>query len=106
MISYADGTEARVGDLVDMDGQPAVVEAVIGRAEVERGVWGVTEPGLMFRTDITLHVPNERGDWVERTFSNDLVFESADSQSWDAIVFQGRADAETSVAPDQSGHIV
>jgi hypothetical protein len=91
MIHYADGTEARVGDHVEVDGQPAIVEAVI-TGDADQDNWGLEEPGLMFRMDLTLHVPDERGNWIEQTFHDDLVFYSSDSESWGSVVFLRRKD--------------
>jgi hypothetical protein len=72
MITYADGTEPRVGDRVDDDGDLAVVEFVIDTAS-ERAAWGVTESGLMLRSE-----------------RYGLVFEPIGSCAWDAVVFLGR----------------
>jgi hypothetical protein len=73
MIVYADGTEARVGDRIDYDGEPSVVEAVLDSAE-QCADWGLTERGLMFKN---------------ATFG--LVFEPVTSSTWDAVVFLDRA---------------
>ncbi len=72
MITYADGVEARTGDRVDLDGEPAVVEALIDSAD-QQAEWGLSERGLMFKCA-----------------SMGLVFEAVDSSTWDAIVFVGR----------------
>src|SRR5438105_15546376 len=45
MITYSDGTEAKVGDQVDYDGAPSIVEAVIDSPE-QRAEWGVRDRGL------------------------------------------------------------
>jgi len=49
MISYSDGTVARVGDQVDFDGEPTVVEAVID-SEEQRAEQGLTDRGCVFKT--------------------------------------------------------
>lgn len=72
MIAYADGAEARVGDKVDYDGEPSIVDEVIDSAE-QCAEWGLAERGLMFKN---------------AAFG--FVFESVDSPAWDSIVFLGR----------------
>ena len=73
MISYADGTEARLRDRVDYHGEPSVVEAIIDTVE-QRTEWGLTDRGLMFKN---------------AAFG--YVFESIESSSWGGIVFTGRS---------------
>ncbi len=72
-IRYATGEIAIVGDHVLNDVWKSVVEAIIATPE-DIEAWGLDEPGLMLRCD-------EAG----------LVFEPFGSDSWDAIVFEGRA---------------
>lgn len=72
-IRYASGEIAMVGDRVLNDVWKSVVEEVIASAE-EIAKWGLEEPGLMLRC-------KEAG----------LVFEPFGSDTWDAIVFEGRA---------------
>jgi len=72
MIAYADGTEAQVGDRVDYDGEPSIVEAVIDSAD-QCAEWGLTQRGLMFKN---------------ATFG--LVFQPVDPLIWDSVVFLGR----------------
>ena len=72
MIQYADGTDARVGDRVDYDGEPSIVEAILDSAE-ECAAWGLTERGLMLKN---------------AAFG--LVFEPADKSTWESLVFLGR----------------
>jgi hypothetical protein len=81
MIAYADGTEARVGDRVDYDGEPSTVEAILDTAE-QCADWGLSERGLMFKN---------------AAFG--LVFEPVDSESWGATVFLGRG-AEPAATAD------
>jgi hypothetical protein len=69
MIAYADGTEARVGDRVDYDGEPSVVEAILDSAE-QCAHWGLIERGLMFKN---------------AAFG--LVFEPVHSLTWESVVF-------------------
>lgn len=73
MIQYADGTVAEIGDHVDWDGIPAVVEFVID-TYVQSASFGLTERGLFFQSD-----------------KYGLVFESIDSGAWDSIIFLKRA---------------
>ena len=73
MIVYADGTKARVGDRVDYDGEPSIVEAVLDSAE-QCAIWGLSERGLMFKNAVF-----------------GLVFEAVDSSTWSSVVFLGRA---------------
>jgi hypothetical protein len=72
MIRYADGTDARVGDRVDYDGEPSTVEDVLDSA-ARCAEWGVAEQGLMFKNK-----------------KYGLVFEPANSLMWEAVVFLGR----------------
>jgi hypothetical protein len=72
MIAYANGIEARVGDHVDYDGEPSIVEAVLDSAE-QCAAWGLTERGLMFKN---------------ATFG--LVFEPIQSATWESVVFLRR----------------
>jgi hypothetical protein len=72
MIRYADGTDARVGDRVDYDGEPSTVEAVLDSA-ARCAEWGVAVQGLMFKN---------------KTFG--MVFEPAGSLTWESVVFLGR----------------
>jgi hypothetical protein len=72
MIVYADGTEVQVGDRVDYDGDPSIVEAVIDSVDACEE-WGLTQRGLMFKN---------------ATFG--LVFEPVSSLTWHAIRFIGR----------------
>jgi hypothetical protein len=74
MIAYADGTEARVGDRVDYDGEPSTVEAILDSAE-QCAAWGLTERGLMLKN---------------AAFG--LVFEPVDSSTWETVVFLGIGD--------------
>ncbi len=73
MVTYADGTEARIGDQVDLDGDLATVVDVIDDADGYARS-GINEDGLMF--DV------EPGGYV---------FQAADTISWDAILFLKRA---------------
>jgi len=77
MITYADGTIAQIGDNVDFDGYPAVVDDVIDSPELT-AKWGLVkdEYGLMFKAD-----------------QFGLVFEGPNSSSWDSIVLLSRRDA-------------
>jgi hypothetical protein len=72
MIAYADGTEARIGDRVDYDGEPSIVEAVLDSTE-QCASWGLPERGLMFKN---------------AAFG--LVFEPVGSSTWESVVFLGR----------------
>jgi hypothetical protein len=72
MISYADGTEAKVGDHVDYDGVPSVVDVILDSPE-QCAEWGVSDRGLMFKNAVF-----------------GLVFEPVDASTWDAIVFLHR----------------
>lgn len=72
-ICYATGETAMVGDHVINDVWKSVVEAVIASPD-DLARWGLDEPGLMLKC-------KEAG----------LVFEPVDSDSWEAIVFEGRA---------------
>lgn len=73
-VRYATGQVAQVGDRVDNDGWKSVVDDVIATPE-RMAFWGLSEPGLMLKC-------NEAG----------LVFEPCSSVTWDAIVFEGRAE--------------
>ena len=76
VITYPDGSDACIGDKVDYDGVPAVVEDIID-TESKLTEWGVHERGLMFKTD-----------------AYGLSFEpEEDSTCWDAIVLLARASA-------------
>ena len=72
MIIYADGTEAKIGDKLDADGEHAEVEAII-YTDQEQASWGVKEPGLMLKG---------------KSFG--LMFQPLNSIDWDAIVFLSR----------------
>ena len=72
MIMYADGTEARVGDDVDYDGESSIVYAVLDSAE-ECAEWGLTDRGLMFKNG-----------------AFGLVFEAVESSTWESVVFLRR----------------
>jgi hypothetical protein len=72
MIAYLDGTEARVGDRVEYDGEPSIVEAVVDTPD-ECAAWGLTERGLMFKN---------------ATFG--LVSEAVGSPTWESVVYLGR----------------
>jgi hypothetical protein len=74
MIAYADGNETRVGDRVDFDGEPALVEDVID-SDSKRSDWGLEDFGLMLKTE-----------------HYGLVFKPVNSIAWDALVLLGRAD--------------
>ena len=72
-IRYRCGTRASVGDLVDFDGDDAIVESVIAtKKEIED--WGLQEAGAMF-TSLALG----------------RVFQALDSPGWSDIVFVKRA---------------
>lgn len=62
-ILYADGTEVRIGDEVDFDGEPGtVIELLASREEVAAA--GMLEPGVGFKTDRLGEVwqsPRDRG---------------------------------------------
>jgi hypothetical protein len=73
VISYADGREARIGDRVDYDGEPAIVEDVID-SDSKRSDWGLDDFGLMLKTE-----------------RYGLMFEPVRSIAWDALVLLGRA---------------
>ena len=47
MFKYSDGTEVMVGDSVEFDGTPGVVEYFVN-SEQEMKDTGVTDPGIMF----------------------------------------------------------
>jgi hypothetical protein len=72
MIAYADGTEAKVGDRVEYDGESSIVEAVIDSAD-QCAEWGFPQRGLMLKN---------------ATFG--LVFEPVGAITWDAVEFLGR----------------
>jgi hypothetical protein len=72
MIAYADGTEARLGDSVNYDGEPSTVEAILDSSD-HCATWGLAERGMMFKN---------------ATFG--LVFEPVDSSAWERIEFLGR----------------
>ena len=72
-VRYFCGTEAQVGDKVDFDGEPAVVESVIATSK-DQAAWGLNDRGLMFQSDRL-----------------GLVFEAEHSASWPENVFLGRA---------------
>lgn len=74
MIVYADGVEARVGDQVDYDGEPSVVEATIDTPE-QCAEWGVAEPGLLLTNAV---------------FGS--VFVHAASPCWASVLFHGRGE--------------
>lgn len=72
-VRYSCGTEVRIGDSVDFDADPSVVEDVLATCkEWER--WGLAERGVMFRTE-----------------GLGLVFEPEKSVCWPETVFLGRA---------------
>ena len=73
-MAYADGTAAHVGDRVDYDGTGGAVEAVID-SPADRATWGLTESGLLLRTE-----------------REGLVFHPAGLYGWDALVFLSRAE--------------
>jgi hypothetical protein len=73
-VRYATGEVARIGDRVNNDGWSSVVEDVIVTPE-RQSFWGVSEAGLMLKC-------------VEAG----LVFEPCSSSSWDAILFESRAE--------------
>lgn len=72
-VKYSCGTEVRVGDSVDFDGDPGVVEDVLATGK-EWDRWGLNERGVMFRTD-----------------GLGLVFEPESSICWPETVFLKRA---------------
>lgn len=69
IVRYHCGTQARVGDVVDLDGMASVVDSVIVTKE-ELVLWDVDQPGLMFKTD-----------------SMGLVFQNQDSPCWPEVTF-------------------
>jgi len=74
LLRYTSGVEIQKGDLVDFDGDPAVVEdVIITRNDQEN--WGLDEPGVMFKTE-----------------SMGLIFEPANSACWPETVFLERGD--------------
>lgn len=74
-IRYIDGTDARIGDAVDLDGIPSVVEDVIDSPE-KMAHWGLVHRGLMLRNE-------QLG----------RVFQPVDSVEWDACLFVKRGEA-------------
>jgi hypothetical protein len=62
MISYHDGKEVRVGDHVDLDGDPAIVFEVLGHEAA--AAEGFDEPLVGFRTERHGEIhqsPSDRG---------------------------------------------
>lgn len=49
MITYASGATAMLGDVIDYDGYPGVIEAVVDCDEEFR-TWGLKQRGLMLNT--------------------------------------------------------
>lgn len=76
-LRYSCGVEIRKGDLVDFDGDPAVVEDVIATHEDQKA-WGLDERGVMFKSK-----------------GLGLVFEPETSVCWPETVFLKRGDLTT-----------
>ena len=68
-VRYSCGTEAKIGDIVDLDGTPATIEAVIASPK-DMATWGLGERGLMFKTkNMGLMFHAESSDcWPENVF--------------------------------------
>ncbi len=69
MIEYPDGTVARRGDRIEVDGYNAVVEDIVD-SDAKRGEWGIEERGLMIRcAEIGLvFAPISQADWASTRY--------------------------------------
>jgi hypothetical protein len=72
MISYANGPESRIGDHIDYEGVPGIIEDIID-TEDKFKKWGVKESGLMIKSE-----------------AYGLMFHTLTSIDWDSIVFVKR----------------
>ena len=87
MIRYADGTQAQVGDHVDYDGHPGVVDMMVDTADEQRRL-GVEQRGILIMADMDMMIlpPNET-EWKSYHAEGDLFFQAVDACTWNGIVF-------------------